>query len=406
MDIIGTVKEIIQLGRDIYGVINDIKDIKFKYAELADDVLIAMELLKDLKESPRLFKNDNIKETLVNINENMNKLLLQLNNYKNRRRIRLMTKLFFRDIDDKKERFKMLLKRLRLLMDINRERIENSRLDIVNILKDKELEFWDKNFGSENNNVDFKLFIQSLENQNKKRLRKQQINVIKKIVDLDDSGYISVYEFHLWVLRFGPLDDIVNRTLYDLYDISRDSIYIWYFFDSFKEKIVDTIYDKGFGTAVVRSNFLQIDSEDNILFYICFVGWSLKKNESSLFEIPIIKKNNKLLLDVEKCDKLMNVIDDGENFLKFFKLFLSEREVESENLYDLYIKFQGYLRECAVILGIIYYPHFEHSSFWKSIVGEVINFLNANNNKWNRTRKCETWMNTHLGKKPKDRYCC
>jgi len=370
------------VSKKLYDFINSVKNIKHKYNELCNDLIIVISLFYEIKGSRRLIiSNSNIQETIKMIEEKLFYLYRKLRkrekmNYKER-----ILHTLKRDIDEKKESLNLLIKRLKLLLDINRQKLQKSRLDIVNILKDDKLiVFWEKNIGSEKNMINYDLLIQCLEDEFGTKLRKQEKIILCNIIDIDENEIISVYEFNIWIKRFGPLNNAIKNTLISLYDTKRDDLYEWYFGDMFMEKVINFLKDKGYGTTIIRNNFIQI-TNDIILFYLVFVGWSFSMDNIELFEIPIIRSRNKYYLDI---DKITNLGNNGKEFIKHFLYDIDKDVLYYDDLVSLYLNFQVILRKSANIFKLIYYSHFENSSYYNMVLGELINFYNKCSSKTKR----------------------
>lgn len=404
MDLVKILEKSIKLSRDIYTIINKVNNFRYEYSELGNDMLIVMELFFEIKNSRLiLLQNDNINETINTISENLNELYSDLEKSLQDNIKKKIYKVLMNDVSNKKEKLSVLITRLKLLLEISREKKTNSRMDIMNILKKPELIlFWDKHFGSENNNIPFELFIQSLEDEFKQKFKKEEAELIRKVIDMDSNRNVSIYEFNLWIKRFGPLEKVIYNTFVGLYDAEKEKMYEWYFGDAFKEKVENFLYDKGYGTIVIRNNFLKINSDDNCIFCLDFVGWSLRKDESTILEIPIIYENELLRLDISKIKRISIVFEEATYFINLFLGELKEKKLIFSNLEELYMEFNFYLRSFGNNFGLIYYSHFENKSYRSFIYGEIINFLN----KYNFKLKKLTKNYDDFGDKKKDRYGC
>lgn len=376
-------KNCLTISKGLYDFINNVVKLKYKYSELCNDLIIIIGLFYEIKNSRRLeINNPNINQTIKLIEENLVTLDKKL-----RKNLNLKNKIFktlTKDINDKKYQLNLLIKRLKLLLEINKQKVRNSRLDIVNILKDEELIFfWEKNFGSEQNKIDYDILIQSLEDEISIKLRNQEKDILKNIIDIDRNNIISVYEFNIWIKRFGPIKNAIRNTLISLYDPKIDNLYEWYFGDMFFEKVKEFLEDKGFGTTIIRNNFIQINNFENTVFFLTFVGWSFQNDNIEIFEIPIKKIHNKYQLDIENIIKFT---DCGTEFIKHFNFSIENRELIYDDLITLYLDFQNILRKFAHIFNLIYYSHFEKSSYYNTILGEVINIYNKCSSKIKKLR--------------------
>ena len=386
MDIVKILDKSISTCTAIYHFINKVKNLQYEYSQLANDMLIIMELFFEIKNSRLIIlQNDNINDTIQNIAENLDTLSTQLLQSQQNNLKKKIKKVLFNDVNEKKEKLIVLTRRLKLLLDISKEKKSNSRLDIMNILKDKDLIlFWDKHFGSENNTVPFELFLQSLEDEFQRKFKKEEAEFIRDIIDMDSNRNVSIYEFNLWIRRFGPFTEILKNSFMGIYDFSRERKYEWYFGDTFKENIEQFLYDKGFGTIIIRNNFLQLNSGDNILFYLCFVGWSLRKDESTVLQIPIVKNGEKLFLQLEKIERISPIFEEAKYFKNLLLDEIGNKQMEFYYLEEIYKNFSEYLKEFGNNNGLIYYSHFENKSYRNIILGEIINILNKINFKWKK----------------------
>ncbi len=381
------IKNCIDMSKKLYMFINKINNLKYDYIELGNDLIIIIELFLEVKNSKRLLECNNIKNTIELIEESLQKLDENIRQSVNMNIKKKVLKVLKNDTNDKKQQLNTLINRLKLLLDISKEKKDKSRLDIVNILKEPLLvQFWETNFGSENNNISYDLFIQCMQDELGTKLITQHIKILKKLIDFDDNNNISVYEFNLWIKRFGPIQKSFSNTFDSLYDTRTDSIYEWYFGDTLYDKIKVFLEDKGFGTTIIRNNFVQINSNDNVLFYLTFVGWSFSDDNIELFDMPIKKINEKIFIDYSYA---VSSTDEGKEFLNYFRHKLdNNNNMSYDNLKLLYEDFQKTLRSFAKTFGLIYYSHFEVApSYYNFILGELINICNKGISKFKRLKK-------------------
>jgi len=451
MDILQNIKTCYNTGMDIYNLINSTKQLKFRYADICNDILIILELLDELKKSQRLCQSEFIVDTIYSLEENLKKLEMRINKSKNLNLRRRFLNVIFNDIQDKKDQLNVILNRLKLLMEINREKKLESRFDIINLFENensnnfvedcggektdiKELiNFWDRNFGSESNRLQLDIFIQCLENECHHKLRRQEMQILEKLLDTDCNKYISTYEAYFFLRKFGPLSNCIKNSLNCVYDKKHDKFHDWYLGDVFPEKVVNYLYDKGFGTTIIRNKFFGGRKENhgwsNIVFYIDFVGWSFSKSETTILQIPIIKFNNMYELDIKKIEHCLKILsNEGHEFMRTFKVlfeqivskmddtqkfctcgvihehkgFSESKGVLFDNLHELYIFFLCCLKEYAKLTGLIYFPYLEKNNMnlVELIQGEIVNFFNKFNGKWsylrnrNNLRFTEQWMSS------------
>ena len=79
MDIVKILDKSISTCTAIYHFINKVKNLQYEYSQLANDMLIIMELFFEIKNSRLIIlQNENINETIQNIAENLDTLSTQL----------------------------------------------------------------------------------------------------------------------------------------------------------------------------------------------------------------------------------------------------------------------------------------------------------------------------------------
>lgn len=161
-----------------------------------------------------------------------------------------------------------LRRRLDLMMQIKENAENEGRFDAAGVLHslgEDAVHFWDHHFGSENLSVNFGTFAQSLEMVENRRLRKPERDVLMCVLDPDNDGSVSVYEFERWLSHFGPIATALLTTLESLFDAETMRLYDWFRPDLFQEGVVAELRDRP-GRCLVRygtgANNFVIDITD------------------------------------------------------------------------------------------------------------------------------------------------
>ena len=114
-------KNCLTISKGLYDFINNVVKLKYKYSELCNDLIIIIGLFYEIKNSRRLeINNPNINQTIKLIEENLVTLDKKL-----RKNLNLKNKIFktlTKDINDKKYQLNLLIKRLKLLLEINKQK--------------------------------------------------------------------------------------------------------------------------------------------------------------------------------------------------------------------------------------------------------------------------------------------
>jgi len=120
-----------------------------------------------------------------------------------------------------------LIKKLKFLLDIKREMLQSSKLDVANIINDPEArKFWEDNFGSEHTYIQVNLFFSAIRMNT--GLLSNEIDFLKKVINDDDDKYITAFEFQEWLDFFGDFSVVMRRTIESLFDPNTLEVVDWY----------------------------------------------------------------------------------------------------------------------------------------------------------------------------------
>lgn len=272
MDIVGQLKDVINLCDQLYFLYKEYKDLGEKYITILNDIIILKTFLINIEKNPRM--PDHISECLGVIKEKLTRLYKKLRKYKEESKIKSLIYSRHRTINTINISLKQNIKRLELLQKMGDNLNENAKLDVANIISNhKGVEFWDLHFGKDRLELSFSLFIQAFEDKII-RFRPQEILIIKRILDSDNNNLVTAYEFNKWLERFGSVDNIVKRTLISLMDTKKGSVYNWFKENYYKNQSIKYLKDRDkFGDIVVRYH------DHPGYFVIDYVG--LEKNPTS-----------------------------------------------------------------------------------------------------------------------------
>jgi len=119
------------------------------------------------------------------------------------------------------------IKKLKFLLDVKKEMLQSSKLDVANIITDIEArKFWESNFGSDHTFIQCNLFFSAIRMNTK--LLTSEIDFVKKVINDDSDKYITAFEFQEWIDFFGDFSVIIRRTIDSLFDSNTCDIAIWY----------------------------------------------------------------------------------------------------------------------------------------------------------------------------------
>ena len=119
------------------------------------------------------------------------------------------------------------IKKLKFVLTIKNDMLQSSRMDVANIITDADgLQFWERNFGSENIYVNENLFFSALRMNT--TLLSHELELVKKVINRDEDKYITAFEFQEWIEFFGGFSVIMKRTIESLLDPATTEIASWY----------------------------------------------------------------------------------------------------------------------------------------------------------------------------------
>jgi hypothetical protein len=383
MDMIGQLKGIIGLCDSLHNLYNEYKDIDDKYASIIHDIIILKNFVLNIESNPRI--SDDISQCLDLIKLKLSELLKHLTKYNKENKICSLLHGRHREIIKLERKINNQIKKLELLYKLSKDISNNARLDIANIISDKKaVEFWDYHFGKDVLEVSFSIFIEAFEsninrlikidkninvntnyklqcdtyniftvtdilpsnhevsidcesNNDFRRIKPQEMNVLKNILDSNNDGSVSAYEFNKWLERFGNFNNIVTRTLTSLMNTKTGEIHIWFKKDNYKRQSIKYLKKNNiFGEALIRyhdylgyfvldftgiTELPSIDEPSKINIEIYELIIKLKENNFILLKPPNPNNFIKLLfrnLDNERIsyDYLSQIVKDVKNSLR------------------------------------------------------------------------------------------
>lgn len=257
MDLLATSQTLLGNVHDLYTFINNNRTLSRRYGEALNTLILLRLSLQRVTCSSRI--PDEASACLEEIGATLRKT----NNHL-RRRVRATKRTGFwlkamiwvwnddfQRIDDK---ITTLTKRLGLLLQLKEVLDNDSRFDASKVLEDvgsDAREFWDIHFGSETLTVPIGTFLQSLELAENRRLQHAEREVVTTVLDPDQDGSVSVYEFARWLRHFGPVRDALATTLTSLFDAKHNRVHGWFHQDLFWDGVVKLI-DGQPGACIVR----------------------------------------------------------------------------------------------------------------------------------------------------------
>uniref|UniRef100_A0A6C0JCZ6 Adaptor protein Cbl EF hand-like domain-containing protein n=1 Tax=viral metagenome TaxID=1070528 RepID=A0A6C0JCZ6_9ZZZZ len=365
VDIISNINTCISTGLTVINVISETKNLKKKYGTICNDIILINKLLSEIKEYKRLTEDPLIIKSIYILINNLDNIKKNIECSKNNNIAKRFMKVIFNDIEDKKDEINIILNRIKIMIEIHKNKKLNSRFDIMNLFKINEdtdtdseqyqrecVNFWEKHFGSENCRVNSDIFVNHLEVECECKLRKQEIDVLKKLIDTDCNGYVTIYEAYFFFTRFGPIKNsrstILTRAVDSVYDRKNDRIYNWYMGDIFSEKVIHYLYDKGFGTCIIRNEFFstkrEVKNTEKNVFYIVFNAYSFSNRENTFLQIPIRMVNGLYGLQGTSIEQPLKVLDhEGNRFIQKYSSLYEELVIEQKYIRDNY---ENKVKEC------------------------------------------------------------
>lgn len=213
------------------------------------------------------------------------------------------------------------IKKLKFLLDVKKEMLQSSKLDVANIITDIEArKFWENNFGSDHTFIQCNLFFSAIRMNTK--LLTNEIDFVKKVINDDSDKYITAFEFQEWIDFFGDFSVVIRRTIDSLFDGNTYDIAIWYHKNISKTLVNALLMEHKFiirkhtnQKGIFIANFifngefcsLYIKNKDNY-FWIEKVA-NMSVNELIFYEMLDIKKSSNLM---EIANRLEYFLNPGE----------------------------------------------------------------------------------------------
>jgi len=145
------------------------------------------------------------------------------------------------------------IKKLKFVLTIKNDMLQSSRMDVANIITDTNgLQFWERNFGSENIYVNENLFFSALRMNT--TLLSHELELVKKVINHDEDKYITAFEFQEWIEFFGGFSVIMKRTIESLLDPATTEIAAWYYENINRTMVKALLHDLPF---IVRKHSHQ-----------------------------------------------------------------------------------------------------------------------------------------------------
>lgn len=351
MDIIADIEKIIGLCKGFYDFYNQYNELDSHYGEIYNDVFILEALLIRVKNS-NIIPND-IKPCIRSIGNTLEEILRKVHKYQQegffKRAFRIKTKKAYKMLDT----LQVQTKRIKLILELKSDILNSSRFNINNVLTNKEaLKFWEEHFGSENLSISFPIFIQTLEQEHTK-LRHGEILVFKQILDSDNDGMVTAYEFNSWLEHFGmTINRALIMTLTSLLNTKTGKIRKWYVGEMFKEQAHDKLINSGFGSILLRI------SDINKIFIIECVGIDKKVCQFQLEFCGIEMVNG-----VTDKYKLLNKRDKNITETMLYPLICKKSDCHDmnhhyfDNLYNFMKVLKMNCKELSLTLNVPYLPH-------------------------------------------------
>lgn len=280
--------------------------------------LAILNTLKDqITKSRRMQGSQIIDNFICDINKKLVKIKNIVENIENANFFKKI--IYTKKIEKLSKQITIIVKKLRLLLDLKKDMMLSSKLDIANIILDiKGREFWENNFGSDHIHVNENIFFSALRfNSN---LISTEITFLKKIINDDKDKFISAFEFQEWLDFFGDFSIVMKRTIDSLFDPSNYDIYPWYCANVNKNQIQNLLIQYPFiirkhttqkGVFIMNFNYSQI----LCCFYI--------RNHNNLFTVEKIPNMNPTELDIyskikiNNTPSLLSIINDLESIIVY-----------------------------------------------------------------------------------------
>lgn len=257
MDLLATSKTLLGTVHDLYTYINANRTLRKRYGEALNALILLQLLLQRITSSSRI--PEEAEPCLAEIEHT-----LQQTNTHLRKRVRASKRTGFwlkamvwvwnDDFERINKKIATLTTRLELLLQLKEVLDNDARFDASKVLEDvgqDAREFWDNHFGSETLMIPIGTFLQSLELAENRRLQHAEREVVSRVLDPDQDGSVSVYEFARWLRHFGPVQDAMATTLTSLFDAKHNRVHGWFHQDLFWDGVVKLI-DGQPGACIVR----------------------------------------------------------------------------------------------------------------------------------------------------------
>jgi hypothetical protein len=257
MDLLATSKTLLGTVHDLYAFINANKTLRKRYGEALNTLILLRLLLQRVTSSSRI--PEEAEPCLAEIQRTLERTNVHL-----RRRVRASKRTGFwlkamvwvwnDDFERINKQIETLTTRLELLLQLKEVLDNESRFDASKILEDvgqEARDFWDHHFGSETLTVPIGTFLQSMELAENRRLQHAEREVVSTVLDPDQDGSVSVYEFARWLRHFGPVHDAMATTLTSIFDAKHNRVHGWFHQDLFWDGVVKLI-DGQPGNCIVR----------------------------------------------------------------------------------------------------------------------------------------------------------
>lgn len=255
--------------------------------------LAILNTLKDqIIKSRRMQGNQIVDNYVCDINKKLNKVKNIVQDIEHANFFKKI--MYTKKIEKLTKQITILVKKLRLLLELKKDMMMSSKLDIANIIIDiPGREFWENNFGSENIQVNENIFFSALRfNTN---LISTEITFLKKIINDDKDKFITAFEFQEWLDFFGDFSVVMRRTIESLLDTSEYDTYSWYYATITKNQIHNVLLEQPF---IVRKHTTQKGVFIMNFYYEHILCNFFIRNHKNTFTLEKIPNMNPTELDI------------------------------------------------------------------------------------------------------------